>query len=37
MGWGATAGVAAAGSLWAVAVAILPIGVLALLSMGADS
>jgi len=36
MGWGATAGVAAAGSLWAIAVAILPIGVLALLSMGAD-
>ncbi|MDE3114247.1 MAG: hypothetical protein KGL26_01480 [Pseudomonadota bacterium] len=36
MGWGATAAVAASGSLWAVAVAILPIGVLALLSMGAE-
>ena len=36
MGWGVTAAMAAAGSLWAVAAAVLPIGVLALLSMGAE-
>ena len=36
MGWGVTAAMAADGSLWAVAAAVLPVGVLALLSMGAE-
>lgn len=36
MGWSATAGFAAAGSLWALALAIVPVGFLALLSVGAN-
>lgn len=36
IGWGITAGFAAAGSFWAIAIVLLPIGILALLSIGAN-
>lgn len=36
IGWGITAGFAAAGSFWAIAIVPLPIGVLVLLSIGAN-
>lgn len=36
IGWGIAAGFAAAGSLWAIAIALFPVGILSLLSIGAN-